>query len=120
MGYILHNGRTSGRSGRNNDAPAPRTWKRDIQMGIRRRCAGVTCVAGGYRGSEVRLKRLYRMEAWSSVMFCAGAFFLFYGTAPRDWIAFTLAGGLIIVFTSWRIPREINKLQRNEGGKANK
>ncbi len=104
MGYILHNGRTSGRSGRNNDAPAPRTWKR----------------AGGYRGSEVRLKRLYRMEAWSSVMFCAGAFFLFYGTAPRDWIAFTLAGGLIIVFTSWRIPREINKLQRNEGGKANK
>ena len=61
-----------------------------------------------------------RMEAWSSVMFCAGAFFLFYGTAPRDWIAFTLAGGLIIVFTSWRIPREINKLQRNEGGKANK
>lgn len=77
-------------------------------------------VAGGYRGSEVRLKRLYRMEAWSSVMFCAGAFFLFYGTAPRDWIAFTLAGGLIIVFTSWRIPREINKLQRNEGGKANK
>ncbi len=23
-------------------------------------------VAGGYRGSEVRLKRLYRMEAWST------------------------------------------------------
>lgn len=48
-----------------------------------------------YRGDNLRLKRLYRIEAWSGIFFCVGAFFLFYDTTSlRDWLAFTLAGRL--------------------------
>ena len=49
----------------------------------------------------VREKRWHRIEAWSSIFFCDGAFFLWWpGGSPRDWLAFTLAGAVIriIVF----------------------
>lgn len=49
----------------------------------------------------LREKRWMRIESWSSIFFCTGAFFLWYpGATPRDWLAFTLAGAVIriIVF----------------------
>lgn len=52
-------------------------------------------------GLPLREKRWMRIESWSSIFFCTGAFFLWYpGSAPRDWLAFTLAGAVIriIVF----------------------
>lgn len=59
-----------------------------------------------YRGDNLRLKRLYRIEAWSGIFFCVGAFFLFYDNASlRDWLAFTLAGGCIQGYASFMIPR---------------
>lgn len=59
-----------------------------------------------YKGSNLRLKRLYRLETWSAVFFCVAAFFLFYdGTLLRDPLAFTLAGGLIQTYTSIMISR---------------
>jgi len=58
------------------------------------------------------LRRLYRIEMWSSVFFCAAAVFMYLRTAPRDWIALTLAGGMIMLYTSFRIPREIRKSSR--------
>lgn len=59
-----------------------------------------------YRGNNMRVKRLHRIEIWSSVFFCAATFFMFYQTAgARDWLAFTLAGGAVLVYTSIMIPR---------------
>lgn len=63
-----------------------------------------------YTGIHPRIKRLYRIESWSGVFFCAAAFFLFYnGNVSRDSWAFTLAGGVLLVFTTIAIPRVANK-----------
>lgn len=52
-------------------------------------------------GASVRLRRLLRMEVWTALIFAAGAVFLFLPQAGgNDWIAFTLAGGLLTVYTS--------------------
>lgn len=59
-----------------------------------------------YQGTDLRLKRLVRIEAWSGICFCVAAFFLFYDTVSlRDWLAFTMAGGAIQCYTSFMIPR---------------
>lgn len=63
-----------------------------------------------YKGSNVRLKRLVRIEAWSAVFFCAAAVFMFYPPHPyilgnlKHAIAFTLAGAAIQIYTSIMIP----------------
>lgn len=63
-----------------------------------------------YNGDNVRLKRLYRIETWSAIFFCVAVFFMFYeGAGARDWLAFTLAGGAIQIYTSIMIPRTIAK-----------
>lgn len=63
-----------------------------------------------YTGSVVRVRRLYRIETWSSIFFCVAAFFLFYEPeTSRDWLAFTLAGGAIQIYTSIMIPRAVRK-----------
>lgn len=63
-----------------------------------------------YRGNNIRLKRLYRIESWSAVFFCVAAFFLFYSHGNmRDTLAFTLAGGIIQIYTSIMIPRVAKK-----------
>lgn len=52
-------------------------------------------------GTPVRLQRLLRLESWSAIMFCVAAFFSFYDmTQIRDWLAFTLAGAAIQIYTS--------------------
>ena len=57
-------------------------------------------------GEPTRLRRMRRLEKWSAIFFCAGAFFLFYdhGTV-RDALAFTLAGGVVQAMCSIMIPR---------------
>lgn len=63
-----------------------------------------------YKGKILRLKRLYRIELWSALFFCVGAFFLFYEPdSTRNWIAFTLAGAAIQLYTSFMIPRTVRK-----------
>lgn len=63
-----------------------------------------------YKGDNVRLKRLYRIEGWSAIFFCVAVFFMIYeGANARDWLAFTLAGGAIQIYTSIMIPRTIAK-----------
>lgn len=51
--------------------------------------------------TPLRIKRLKRLESWSSLMFCVAAFFAFYPTPPviRDWLAFTLAGAAIQIYS---------------------
>ena len=61
-------------------------------------------------GASVRLRRLLRMEIWTALVFAAGAVFLWLPIKPgegagNDWLAFTIAGGLLTVYTSIMIPR---------------
>lgn len=56
--------------------------------------------------APLRVRRLFRMEVWAGLMFCVGAFFMFYtGSGRMDYMAFTLAGGMIEVYASLMIPR---------------
>ena len=54
----------------------------------------------------LRLRRLLRVEIWTALIFVVGAVFLFLPSAgATDWIAFTIAGGVLTVYTSIMIPR---------------
>lgn len=76
----------------------------------------VTLLAGRFlnpapKGADIRLRRLFRMEIWAALVFVAGAVFLFLPVKPgagagNDWLAFTIAGGVLTVYTSIMIPRE--------------
>lgn len=69
-----------------------------------------------YTGIHPRIKRLFRIESWSAVFFCVAAFFFFWeGNITRDSWAFTLAGGVLIVFTTIAIPRTVNRQLRKQG-----
>lgn len=64
-----------------------------------------------FKGSDMRLKRWYRIESWTAIIFCVGAFFLFYNPHQlRDWLAFTLAGAVLQAITSIAIPAREKKL----------
>lgn len=83
--------------------------------------AGALLVLAGrlfspYRGNDMRIKRLHRIESWAALFFCAGAVFLFYpGASMRDALAFTLAGGAIQIFTSIMIPRASSAKGKERG-----
>ena len=85
------------------------TWWKYVYAG------GAVCFLIGkllspYTGEHPRIKRLFRIEAWSAVFFCVAAFFLFYnGNVTRDSWAFTLAGGALLIFTTIQIPRVVKK-----------
>lgn len=54
--------------------------------------------------ADLRERRWQRIEAWSAIFFCAGAAFLFIpGAAPRDWLAFTLAGAALRIISFARL-----------------
>lgn len=64
-----------------------------------------------YRGKNLRLKRLYRLETWSSLTFCVSGYFMFASPDPKDWLVFTLAGAAIQLYVSLMIPRAQRKAQ---------
>lgn len=57
-----------------------------------------------YTGSNIRVKRLVRIELWAALFFCVATYFMFHGTQPSEWIVFVLAGGAILTYTSIMIP----------------
>lgn len=64
-----------------------------------------------YTGKHIRIRGLFRIEAWSAIFFCVAAFFLFYnGNMTRDSWAFTLAGAALLAFTTIAIPRTVKKI----------
>lgn len=64
-----------------------------------------------FKGSDMRLKRWHSIESWTAIIFCVGAFFLFYNPHQlRDWLAFTLAGAVLQAITSIAIPAREKKL----------
>jgi cell division protein FtsW (lipid II flippase) len=62
----------------------------------------------------LRVKRLFRIQAWSSIFFCCAAFFMFYSNTPQDWLAFTLAGAAIQLYASIAIPMAEKKALRDQ------
>lgn len=77
-------------------------------------------------GASLKLRRLMRMEIWTALVFIAGAVFLFLPVKPgagegNDWIAFTLAGGVLTLYTSIMIPRQkLGNTPSDKTGKAAK
>lgn len=66
--------------------------------------------APAYKGSVTRVRRLGRIEFWSCIVFCVAGFFMWYEPEqPRDWIAFTLAGGALQVYASIMTARTLSK-----------
>lgn len=75
----------------------------------------ISRLSNTYKGKILRLKRLHRIEIWSALFFCVAAFFLFYETdTTRNWLAFTLAGAAIQVYSSFMIPRTMRKALNGE------
>lgn len=71
-----------------------------------------------YKGDVFRVKRLSRIEFWSALFFGAAVFFMFYEGAGRtDWLAFTLAGGVLQIYTSIMIPRALAKSKEEDHDK---
>lgn len=65
-----------------------------------------------------RLKRLYRLETWSPAIFLVAIALLFYNPGTlRDWIAFTLAGAVLQIYTSWMIPAQIKREAKDNKNK---
>lgn len=56
----------------------------------------------GRPGDDVplRLRRLLRLQIWVGLFFCVAAFFMWYSRTTTDWLAFTLAGGLVQAYVS--------------------
>lgn len=86
--------------------------------------AGAVCFLAAklltsYKGEHPRIRRLYRIESWSAIFFCVAAFFLFYnGNVSRDSWAFTLAGGVLLVFTTIAIPRVVRRELKNQANQT--
>ncbi|MDE6310741.1 MAG: hypothetical protein K2L96_02880 [Muribaculaceae bacterium] len=63
---------------------------------------------------DLKLTRLMRIQLWSAIFFCAACVFLFVpGGTMRDFLAFTLAGAAIQIYTSIAIPARLRKLKKN-------
>lgn len=68
-----------------------------------------------FRGTDLRLKRLFRLQGWSALMFCVAAFFLFWPEGNlRDWIAFTLAGAVIRAYSNFAVMARQRKLAKEQ------
>lgn len=68
--------------------------------------------------ASLRLRRLCRMELWTALIFAVGAVFIFLPQGRgNDWIAFTMAGAVLTLFTSIMIPRQKAKDAREEKNK---
>lgn len=70
-------------------------------------------LAPSYKGSGIRVRRLARIEIWSCIIFCVGAFFMWYTPERLDWLAFTLAGGVLQVYSSLMTSFTLTKELRN-------
>ncbi len=80
--------------------------------------AGLTLLARLFqeqppKSAPIRVRRLLRLESWSSLMFCVAAFFAFYDqTQLRDWLAFTLAGAALQIYVTIALAITMRKKKR--------
>ncbi len=66
-----------------------------------------------YNGKNFTLKRLYRIQAVSSICYCISAATLCIPLgsyiSEKDWLAFLMAGAVLQIYSSWRIQSEESK-----------
>lgn len=71
-----------------------------------------------YSGTNLALKRLYRIQFVSSLCYCISAATLCiqFGdlVSGKDWLAFLMAGAVLQIYSSWRIQSEENKETKKE------
>lgn len=66
-----------------------------------------------YTGKNLAIKRLYRIQLASAVLYCASAALLFYSSSEKDWLAFLMAGAVLQLYTTFRIQHEEQKAAKN-------
>lgn len=56
---------------------------------------------------ELRIRRLSRMNVWSGIVYCVGAYCLFSTNADmrQSWVAFLLAGAVIQIYATLMISK---------------
>ena len=66
-----------------------------------------------YTGKNLTLRRLYRIQMVSSVLYCASAAVLCISmgdyVSEKDWLAFLTAGAVMQIYSSFRIQKEEQK-----------
>lgn len=70
--------------------------------------------APSVKGVSLRVRRLCRLEIWVGIIFCAGAFFMWYMPQRMDWMAFTLAGAAVQVYVSMAVPKALAREKEAE------
>ena len=64
-----------------------------------------------YQGTNIRLRRLYRMAKFSALLYCVSAYFLCFGSSehPTEWLAFLMAGAVMQTYCMWVHDYEVKK-----------
>lgn len=69
-----------------------------------------------YDGDNIRIKRLYRINIVSALLFCCSAALMFIHTdimgylpGPTDWVALLMAGAALQIYASFALDNELKK-----------
>ncbi|MBO7609248.1 MAG: hypothetical protein J6S96_03475 [Muribaculaceae bacterium] len=62
-----------------------------------------------YKGRNLRVRRLYRINQASAVLYCVSAAMLFWGKGTTNWVAFLMAGAVLQIYATYMIDRELDK-----------
>lgn len=67
---------------------------------------GKILAPGPGKDAPLRQRRLSHIGAWACVAFCVAAFFMWYEPLQnRDWLAFTIAGGVLLCYSTFMAGR---------------
>ena len=62
-----------------------------------------------YKGRNLRVRRLYRINQASAVLYCVSAAMLFWCKDTTNWVAFLMAGAVLQIYATYMIDRELDK-----------
>lgn len=71
---------------------------------------------------EFRIRRLSRMNVWSGIVYCVGAYCLFSSNIDmqRSWVAFLLAGAVLQIYATFMLSKLINRKSGENDEKSEK
>lgn len=67
----------------------------------------ITRLSNHYQGNNIRLKRLYRMETFSSLIIVAASYFMF--KHQNEWFLLLLVAAILQLYTAILIPKISDK-----------
>lgn len=71
-----------------------------------------------YDGDNLRIRRLYRINIISALLFCASAVMFWYKGETQwstNWVAFLMAGAALLMYVSFAIDHEQRRIARKGG-----